>query len=231
MTLHEPQDPIIEQVAGIGGGHEIPREHHPAFGLISVNRSQGTPRVLFDSDIQHGHTVHITIYEADRTRDLNHDSIFAKSREGILAEVEMSEAQWASFVSSMGQGDGVPCTVRRKQGDWDIPGLPHAPRMAEQMAEVRNAADKALEKIREAFAAVEERPNKSNIRALKIAIEHMPANMAFAAQSLTDYTENVVQRATADIEAMVIAKAKYLGIDPAEVGVMPQLGPSTDTVK
>lgn len=45
----------------------------------------------------------------------------------------------------------------------------------------------------------------------------MPSNISFAAQSLTEHAENVVQRAKADIEAMVVARAKQLGLDPSDL--------------
>jgi len=41
--------------------------------------------------------------------------------------------------------------------------------------------------------------------------------MEFAASSLAKHSENVVQKARADIEAMVISKAQQIGLDPAEM--------------
>lgn len=199
---------------------------HPAFGLISASRMQTGPvgATLFDSDIQHRHTITVRVHEATRKRDLSHDWIHPKDRRGVLSEVEMSEAQWASFLSTMNTGNGVPCTIRRKAGDWNIPGLPHEPRLAESMAEVRNAGDKVLAEIREAFAAVEEKPTEANIRGLKVAIENATPNMEFAAKSLSEHAENVVQRSRADIEAMVTAKAQQLGLTAADLGGAPELG-------
>lgn len=47
--------------------------------------------------------------------------------------------------------------------------------------------------------------------------------MSYAAKSLSEHAENVVQRARADIEAMVVSKAEQLGIDPGEVAETPLL--------
>lgn len=217
---NETVEPTIEKTDSVIG--KGTREAHPAFGLIGASRSQGSGAVLFDSDIKHRHTVTVTIYEAERERNLNHDRVYPKSTKGILAEVQMSEAQWASFVSSMNTGFGVPCTVRRTYDDYNVAGLPYAPRMEESMSEVRDAGEKAIEKIREAFDVAFDKPTKANMRYLKAMIDNAPSNMTFAAKSLSEYTENVVQRARADIEAMVTAKAQQLGLDPAELGV-PQL--------
>jgi hypothetical protein len=190
---------------------------HPAWAMIGASRVSGGDAVLFDSDIRHNHYVVVRLRGATRRRSLHRDSLFAESRAPIV-EVAMSEAQWASFVSSMNVGDGVACTLRYREGQ-SIPGLPYESRLKESVDEVRGAADKALERVREAFAKVEEKPNKGNIRALRFAIEGMPNNMAFAAESLTEHTENVVQKARADIEAMVVSKAQQLGLEPGDLGV------------
>lgn len=208
-------------------------EQHPAWGLIGASRVQSgggkhDGAVLFDSEIPHRHYVVVKLHAAQRKRDLNRDWIGTQNRLPIV-EVAMSESQWAQFVSSMNQGDGVPCTIttRDTQEGFAVPGMPYSPRLQQSMDEVASAADKSLEKIREAFALVKERPNKTNIRNLEIVLGNAPANMKFAAKSLTEHTENVVTKARADLEAMVIAKAKQLGLDPEELGVQGLLGPAT----
>lgn len=190
---------------------------HPAFGQIRAGRVSNSPgAVLFDSDITHQHTVVIQISTATRQRNLNHDYIHP-GRE--LIEVELSEAQWASFVSSMNTS-GVPCTLRHTETDRNLPGLEYDPRLAHSMAEVKGAAAKTFDKIREARDAYEEAlANKSpakerneKLRALHFAIEHTESNLSFAAKSLNEHAENVVQKARADIEAIVGAEAGRLGL-------------------
>jgi hypothetical protein len=204
------------------GEHED--ETHPAFGLIGASRVQtgADGAVLFDSDIKHRHTVIVRVQTARRKRDLHRDWIGTDQRGGIV-ELEMSEAQWASFVSSMNTGDGVSCTIRSREGA-PVPGLPHEPRLHESISEVRGAAEKAFEKVKEAFAAVEENPTKKNIRHLKFAIENAPSNVAFAGESLTEHAENVVQKARADVEAMVEGKAAQYGLKPGDLGGTQLLG-------
>lgn len=102
----------------------------------------------------------------------------------------------------------------------DLPTLPFAPRMQQSQDEVRHAADKALAKIREALAQYEAKKNVGNLRALKFAIQNAPANMAFAAQSLTEHAENVVTKARVDIEAMVVARAHQLGLTGDEASTI-----------
>jgi hypothetical protein len=192
-------------------------EEHPAFGQIHAHRVSSTPGVtLFDSDIKHGNSVRITINRAVRKRELSQDWIFGRDE---LIEVELSEAQWAGFVSSMNTS-GVPCTIRRTETDWNIPELEYDPRLAHSMGEVKGAAVKTFGKIREALAdyekAVAEKAGakiiKEKLRVLHFAVENSGANMHFAAKVLVEHTENVVQKARADIEAMVTQKAVQLGL-------------------
>lgn len=189
-------------------------EVHPAWGLIGASRVSSSPGgVLFDSDIQHRNYVVVRLRRASRGRDLGHD--WKYSEEGIV-EIAMSEAQWASFVSTMNVGDGVPCTIERV-GTEDMPGMEYEPRLAESMDEVRNAGGKMLEVIRKAFETYQGHHTKANLKRLESAIANADNNMTYAAETLTEHAENVVQRARADIEAMVVSKAEQLGIEPGEI--------------
>jgi hypothetical protein len=200
---------------------ESGEETHPAWGLIGASRvsSGGQGAALFDSDIRHHHYVVVRLSRASRQRNLGHDHKYAEEQ---IVEIEMSEAQWASFVSTMNVGQGVPCTIDRV-GMERMPGVEYEPRLAVSMDEVDNAAHESMEKIQAAFDAYEQHQTKANRDTLKYAIKNAPANTGFAAKSLSEHAENVVQRARADIEAMVVSKAEQLGIDPAEVADTPLL--------
>ncbi|MDE2105920.1 MAG: hypothetical protein KGL39_52345 [Patescibacteria group bacterium] len=195
-------------------------ERHPAWVLVGASRvSHSPPGIsLFDSDILHQHYVAVRVKRASRKRNLSHD--WKHGHETII-EFVMSEAQWASFVSSMNTGDGVPATLQ-----WDmtreeptVPGVPYAPRLQVSMDEVHGAAARAQEKVQAAFAAYKEKKSAANLHDLEIAIGHMTPNIDFAAKSLSEHAENVVQRARADIEAFVVQKAQQLGIEPSGVGL------------
>lgn len=197
-------------------------ERHPAFGVLGASRvSQSPPgAVLFDSDIRHQHYVVVRLHQAQRTRDLHRDHVMADRH---VVEVAMSEAQWASFVSSMNTGDGVPVTItaRADADGYHVPGLPYDSRLKATADEVATAAADATRAIADAFGVYETHKTAGNLRALKYAISNAPSNMRFAADSLTEHAENVVQKARADLEAMVTAKARQLGIEPGDVGVEP----------
>lgn len=142
----------------------------------------------------------------------------------------MSESQWASFVSSMNLGGGVPATLTwdKTRDDPRVPGVPFEPRLAESMAEVRRASTDAMAKVQEAFETYAAHKTVGNLRTLEYAIKNLPANMEFAAKSLSGHAEDVVNRARADIEAFVVAKATQLGIDPGAIGTTLELSAGPD---
>jgi hypothetical protein len=211
MSRRQVQQPTVLD-SGLRGAV---RETHPAFGKAILNKHRHTPgAVLFDSEIRHPQTVVLTIEGATRERDLNRDWIHADSRP--IVEIEMSMAQWADLISSFGNGGGVPVTIRRTQNEVFVPELPYAPRLAQSQAEVEGAADRMFEEVKAKLAAVEEKPTKANIRALRIALDNATPNVGFAAESLTEHVEKVVTKARADIEAMVTLASEHAGLEAGD---------------
>jgi hypothetical protein len=196
-------------------------ESHPAFGHVHASRVTSNPSVsLFDSEILHSHYVVLSIQTAERKRDLSRDWIHPSSTP--LIEVAMSEAQWASLVSSMNAG-GTPCTIQHRETQRNVPELPYEPRMAQSIAEVREAYDKSLGRAKAAMAAYDAldakapaKERRAALADLRQALNHAESNGIFAAQSLAEHVEGVVTRAKADVEAMVAAHAERLGIEAGD---------------
>lgn len=204
---HKPGD-VVEPTTDAFGFEE-----HPAFGLISASRVTQSPpgATLFDSEIKHQHSVRITLQRAGRKRQLNHDWIHGRGPE--IVEVAMSEAQWASFVSSMNTS-GVPCTIKRTPDELFVPGLPYAPRMEEAVKETTGAAERVLAEVREAFEEYKAHKTVGKLRTLEFALQNASGNVGYATKTLVEHVENTVQRARADVEAMVVHHAEVLGIEP-----------------
>jgi hypothetical protein len=95
---------------------------HPSYGVITLTRrhsSRGKP--LFGSAAKHEATAVVRISTATHSRKLN--SNWHHADKAIL-EVELSLAQFAQFVMSSGQGEGVPCTLTYRQGTGYIEDCP-----------------------------------------------------------------------------------------------------------
>lgn len=217
MSMRDVEEPTTD---------ERGNQHHPSWVTIGAFRGSGGPGVLFDSDIQHQHTIRVRITTASRQRDLKHDWIHGDIRE--IIEVEMSEAQWGAFISTPNSGTGTPATLRSLHGEL-IPSEPYDPRLALNMSEAREAAAEAFQGIQESFETLEaliangapkRGPAGINeaVRTLKYKIANAVPNVDYAGKKLIEHTEEVINGAKADIEAFVINKARQLGIDPEELG-------------
>lgn len=201
------------------------REEHPAFGMISASRDRYGPggAVLFDSDIRHHETITVYLREASRSRQNKGDHV---SQGKIIAEIEMSLAQWASFVSSLNTV-GVPCTLRHTRDGalQEMPAIPFEPRLQIQLEETRQAAREAAADIIEAFEALEEGFDEKAgravmrelLRVLQARLENFAPNVEYAGKRLSEHAENVVQKARADVENMVLQHARQLGMSEEQI--------------
>ncbi|MFE4334054.1 hypothetical protein ACFRQM_32970 [Streptomyces sp. NPDC056831] len=199
-------------------GPEHGDEIHPAFGVAVVKRTSGSGRSLFQSDLLHTETISLSVHEATRKRDLNYDWVHP-SRE--LVKIEMSLAQWGSLVSSMGLGSGVPVTIRRTEHDPFVPEIPHQPRIAESLQEVREVTDRMYARVKAATAALHEaihekkgvKATKDALCALENAVAGAGSNAQFTVDSLVETSEKVVAQARADIEAHVLEIVRLTGAE------------------
>ncbi|MFJ7280511.1 hypothetical protein [Kitasatospora sp. NPDC098663] len=212
MSRRPTQEPAIDA--------EHDGEIHPAFGVAVVTRRSGGGRSLFQSDLLHTETVSLSVREAVRSRDLNHDWVHPGRR---LVEIEMSLAQWGALVSSMGLGSGVPVTIRSTERDAFVPEIPYQPRTAENLREVREVTNRMYARVKEATAALREaiqakkgvRATEEALGVLENAVAHVGSNTQFAVDSLVEAGEQVVAQARADIEAHVLEAVRLTGAEPS----------------
>lgn len=204
-------------------------ETHESWLLVRANRYTSTGTRLFDSDIPHQQFVGVTITRCSRKRDLHRDWLHA---EEVLMEFSLSQAQWGAFVSSFGDGSGVPATLTFLTGAGMVPQAPGESRLDESHREVREAASEAVKDLTEAYERVMtvfnggggKRDLREALRTLGIRIGNTPSNMAFAAESLTEHVENVVTKARADIEGMVLAAVERGELPPAAPRLLTEEG-------
>ena len=202
-------------------------ETHPAFGLATVTRQTGSARALFQSDIEHRDTIVLSLATASRRRDLSQDRVYPETE---LVEIEMSQAQWAQLISSIGLGSGVPVTIRRRIDiDSTVPEIPFTPRIAENMTEVEQSVTASLTRIAATVDALEAvlpaRSSKAVRDALwniRRAIDGAPRHARFAVSSLKEAAENVQGQVIADLETHVLRVAHQLGVD---VDTLPTIAP------
>lgn len=195
--------------------HTDSREEHPAFGQISANRINGRGIRLYGSDFEHHNTIQITIYESYLNRGLSNDRHHNGKQ---LIEVELSEAQWATFVSSLNCGMGVQCTLRARETDYMIDELP-APK--DRLEQFRGEAQ---ETVRDAMAKLDELAEKVKmmglpagklttiIRAVALAKQEIEDNLPFVAKQFSEHMETTVERAKIEVNAYATSAIQRAGL-------------------
>lgn len=196
------EEPVILQDEPFNGT----RETHPAYGMIGANRVSGTTP-LFGSDFMHHNYVQITIRRAERNRNLSTDWYHGRDE---LIEVSISEGQWATFVSSMNVGFGVPCTINHidRKG---LPGLPEPPSRTEEFAaELSESQEKARQSLVDLSAAIAAsglsgKKQKELLDKVDTAQRQMGPNAQFVAGCFDEHMEQTVERAKIEVNAYAMA--------------------------
>jgi hypothetical protein len=198
----EVQEPTVTTENG-GTAHERVVFRHPAFGQISAGRINGSTN-LYGSDFKHQHFIRVRIQPSELHRSLSNDNYYSSLRPYI--EVDMSEAQWATFVSSMNVGMGVPCTITEREGAT-LPALPAPPDRRDQFAgEARHRMQRAARRI-EGLSAMIADSGLSKVKAkalldeLAAARADIGSNLQFVAGQFDEHMERTVESAKQEVNA------------------------------
>lgn len=195
---------------------------HPAFAQIAVHRVTGRTN-LYDSDFGHNAFVTISIRRSELRRSLNQDWHMADKE---LVEVAMSESQWATFVSSINMGSGVPCTLQALDGK-QVPGLPAPERRVDQFSEEMRTRMKdafaALEEAQEALDAV--RAPKAQRERVADAIDkarrQMGSNFPYMARQFAAHMADTVERAKQEVHGYMTGALQRAGLAALKDGQAP----------
>lgn len=202
--------PIQEPVAKpgrMGAGSEGTEFSHPSFGTIGAFRTSGS-KVLFNSDFKHQNYMVIKISGATLTRSLNSDWVHGRLDGSV--EVAMSEAQWATFVSSPNIGSGVPCTIERWNGET-VPGLPEPVDRREQFgAELMRRQERACEHLAQLETAIAasglSQKKQAELASLaQAAARDIGSNSRFVAERFDEHMEETTERAKMEVNAYALA--------------------------
>lgn len=198
--MNEIQEPT-ERPGGRDGEKIL---EHPAFGLIGGSRVSGGA-VLFGSDFVHHNFVEIRISRAELHRDLSRDWTFGRNE---LVSVRLSEAQWATFVSSLNMGQGVPCTIHHT-GNGYAPGLPLRREEDVTRQESREAlegltamVDEAIAEVKDGIgASLSQKKRDALIGSLQKLRRKVGDSLPFMAKSFDRHMEKTVERAKVEVNA------------------------------
>jgi len=220
-SIQQPE----RDMAPWAGGKEVERLRHPAFAQIGASRVSGGRVSLYGSDFNHNAYITLRIARSEMQRDLSHDWPFERDQ---IIEVALSEAQWATFVSSPNMGSGVQCTLQYLQGEM-IPGLPDPVSRAEQFSGEASArmadALSTLDGIVSDIDALGLPKGKATAikDAIRSARQQLGPNIKFVADSFEQHTEAVTEHAKAEIHGYMTSVIMRSGIAALQNEPLPLL--------
>jgi hypothetical protein len=202
------QKPTREPVEAPGREPGAYRESHPAYAVMGASRVTSTPgAILFGSDFRHQSYIVVRIAGATLTRDLSHDWVHSSGRHTYI-EVALSEAQWATFLSTLNVGDGVPATVQWRDGPVSAIA-PMEDRRAQFNEEIDARLADTLATLREALDAA---PTKAQKAKIAKAIQEIEANLPWVAQQFDKHAEETVERMKIEVSAYITGAINRAGL-------------------
>lgn len=218
------EDPVTTARDGVGGRGETVTTH-PAFAQIGVSRVSGHTN-LYDSDFAHNAYMMVRIFPSELVRGLSYDRHHAGRLSYI--EVALSEAQWATFVSSANIGDGVPCTLERKDGTG-IPGLPSPPsrqkqfksEMADDIADTLKAVSE-MEALIDSMGLPKGKAQQLLNKAMTVR-NKLTSSLPFVADQFDEHMEGIVERSKAEVHGYMTGQimrsglAALGGVEPLQI--------------
>ena len=205
---------------------------HPSFGAISVTRTQSSgAHAMYGSSVRHRNTIRIQIRHSELTRELSRDWC---SSHGLICELEMTQNQWAEFVSSIGMGNGVPCTIRWNGGE--VEPCPSISKQEQFEREFQNDVMTSTDAMDKAIAVATELLQKKSLT--KADREELLSLLRTAKNSITDgipfiqkqFNEQMERTSTevkGELEAWQANRMQEIALRALAAGAMEQDKPQT----
>ena len=216
------EEPIQRRMVEGPGRDLEERETHPAFGVVRFGRSQGNPGKLFGSHLNdHAGVITMSVKRAERNHHLSRDWIHGTEE---VVELEMSFVQFATAMTSMNMGEGVPCTLRYIQREM-VPGIPDDLETEQEKVaagfeqDAREFGGKVAERFKEIETILDKPGNigKRDREAIRgvmaMVIQDVNSNMPFVLQSFVESTEKVASAAKAEVEGFLTGVLHRAGLD------------------
>jgi hypothetical protein len=198
---------------------------HPAYAQIRAGRVTGRTN-LYGSDFSHHNFISISIKRSALHRNLHTDWYHGGEE---LIEVDLSEAQWATFVSAMNIGDGVPCTISHL-GTTPVPRLPDPISRADQFSdEMRETVASSVSRLRNLAAEVAEmglpkRKAEQISNTIGMAIQDLNCNAPFVAKCFDEHVEGGIESAKSEIHGYMVGAIQRSGLAAlSQDGTLPLL--------
>lgn len=194
-------------------------QKHESYGMIGFNRAYGGERTLFGSSLLHNNVITLTIREGQIDRGLNQDWFHGGRR---LIEIEMSESQFAELITSFGQGDGVPCTLKEVMGErkedcpFENKRMQFENEVREKIEEVHKDTEKLLKEVAYLFNEKKtlNKADKEKVTDLLNKINReIKSNTPFIMSQFNEQMDKTVKEAKGEVEAFTQNKMHSLALE------------------
>lgn len=223
------------------------REYHPSYGTVSISRTSGGEPSLFGSSILHDQKISIRLSTASIERSLHYDTVMP---EKLIAEIEMSQSQFADMITSMNIGGGTPCTIRWLRGTGSVEPCPFVDKRRQFEKELSENIDGAGETAQKLIQDAQEMLSRSKpmtkaekeslLSALSKLSTEIGSNRKFIYASFNEQMDATVKEAKGEVEAFMQGRIlRAAGIDienrgrsPVDMATFEQpAGIETDSMK
>jgi len=223
MGHYQTIPPTVEQDG------DSQRMTHPAYAQICASRVSGHA-VLYGSEFNHQHYVCIRIKTSAHVRSLSN---YWHHGQRELIEVCMSEAQWASFVSSMNVGDGPCCTLHHFNGEL----VPQPPEPKQTTAHFRKEIAQVYVEVQATLSAIADelgeaigkRRSEELQKRVRTAAHRIVGSAGFGADQFDEHMESTDEKAKIEANAVVEAAVRRAGLQSIADGAVLSLPPASAT--
>lgn len=196
-------------------------ERHESFGMVGFNRIHGGgKRRLFGSPLRdHASSVILRIHGAHRRHGLSEDKVFADKE---LIEIELTSMQFATLLTTLNVGDGVPCTIRHvgmKRLDPPPEEEIEVDRIRAGFSDRLTRFHKYIRKHRKRLEEIvaEGRPTKGAMKEFAAIFEQVEqevaSNWGFVVDQFEEATDRIANVAKAEVDAFVTGVVQRTGLE------------------
>lgn len=197
------------------------RKEHESYGLISLSRISGRGEPLFGSSIRHSEVLRLRISRGVMNRDLSRD--WYHERDDIV-EVDMSNSQFAEFVTTHNRGCGIPCTIRYVNGERveDPPFDDKREQFRQEFKEHAATVARRLDELHAFAESLREKPTVTKteraelVERIRMARQEVASNMPFMATQFDVQMDKSIKEAKGEIEAFALRRVVTAGIAAIE---------------
>jgi hypothetical protein len=187
---------------------------HPSYALAVFSRTQGGGRAVFGSELLHHDTIRLRVSRAKHIEDLAHEWYFPTQE---ILELEFSPHQFATLLTTLNVGSGVPCTLTRLEGQ-SFKYEPPTDLRTRYQADLDDAGKDAVRSLIELQELIDTLPlsgvkKKELLGKVSAVRNKVSGTMPFIVNQFHEKMETVVADGKAALEAFTMGMVVKTGLE------------------